>query len=105
MTSFGAGLDVQMILLADWSGWPKGIEFRDNLARELGLDADTAARRIAATLDSTRSPSSAVMTRWTLRGLAPATASTRTNRSMAGGSLFKFPPEIPARLRRRSGRS
>jgi hypothetical protein len=32
----GAGLDVQMVLLADWSGWPKGIAFRDNLFQVAG---------------------------------------------------------------------
>ncbi len=32
----GADLDVQMVLLADWSGWPKGVEFRDNLFHSAG---------------------------------------------------------------------
>lgn len=27
----GQGLDVQLALIADWNGWPKGLEFRDNL--------------------------------------------------------------------------
>ncbi|NWF85265.1 MAG: right-handed parallel beta-helix repeat-containing protein, partial [Bryobacteraceae bacterium] len=32
----GPGLDVQLVLIADWSGWPKGLEFRDNLFHSEG---------------------------------------------------------------------
>jgi hypothetical protein len=32
----GARLDVQLALIADWSGWPKGLEFRNNLFHSLG---------------------------------------------------------------------
>lgn len=32
----GPGLDVQLALIADWSGWPKGLEFRDNLFHSEG---------------------------------------------------------------------
>ncbi len=33
----GPGLDVQAVLLSDWSGWAKGLEFRDNLFDSQGL--------------------------------------------------------------------
>jgi hypothetical protein len=33
----GPGPDVQAVLLTDWSGWAKGLEFRDNLFYSEGI--------------------------------------------------------------------
>lgn len=33
----GPSLDVQLVLLSNWSGWPSGLEFRDNLFHSEGV--------------------------------------------------------------------